>query len=85
MCSLALLYIFFSVLSYVESKTITYDNVRGTPYNVSYDPRAISINGIRTMLISGAIHYPRSAPGMWPYIMKMARNQGLNTIQTYVF
>jgi hypothetical protein len=37
------------------------------------------------MLISGAIHYPRSTPGMWPYIMKMAKSQGLNTIQTYVF
>jgi hypothetical protein len=37
------------------------------------------------MLISGAIHYARSTPGMWPYIMKMAKNQGLNTIQTYVF
>ncbi|CAF0987950.1 unnamed protein product [Adineta ricciae] len=37
------------------------------------------------MLISGAIHYSRSTPGMWPYIMKMAKNQGLNTIQTYVF
>ncbi|CAF4731114.1 unnamed protein product, partial [Rotaria magnacalcarata] len=24
-------------------------------------------------------------PGMWPYIMKMAKNQGLNTVQTYVF
>jgi beta-galactosidase GanA len=37
------------------------------------------------MLISGAIHYPRSTPGMWPYIMKMDKNQGLNTIQSYVF
>ncbi|CAF3635942.1 unnamed protein product, partial [Rotaria sordida] len=64
---------------------VTYENVRGTPYNVSYDPRAITINGVRTMLISGAIHYPRSTPGMWPYIMKMAKNQGLNTVQTYVF
>lgn len=37
------------------------------------------------MLISGAIHYPRLTPAMWPYIMKMAKNQGLNTVQTYVF
>ena len=64
---------------------ITYENVRGTPYKVGYDHRAITINGVRTMLISGAIHYPRSTPIMWPYIMKMAKNQGLNTIQTYVF
>jgi hypothetical protein len=64
---------------------VTYDDVRGTPYKVAYDHRAVTINGVRTMLISGAIHYPRSTPGMWPYIMKMAKNNGLNTIQTYVF
>jgi hypothetical protein len=52
---------------------------------VDYDHRAITINGVRTMLISGAIHYARSTPGMWPYIMKMAKNNGLNTVQTYVF
>lgn len=64
---------------------ITYDHVRGTPYQVSYDHRAITINGTRTMLISGCIHYPRSTPGMWPYLMNMAKQNGLNTIQTYVF
>jgi len=37
------------------------------------------------MLISGAINYPRSTPVMWPYIIKMAKNQGLNTIQRYGF
>jgi beta-galactosidase GanA len=36
--------------------------------------------------MAGAIHYPRSTPGMWPYIMSMAKkNNGLNTVQTYVF
>ena len=74
-----------SILNYVGTSPITYEHVRGTPYKVGYDHRAITINGARTMLISGAIHYPRSTPGMWPYIMKMAKNQGLNTIQTYVF
>ena len=64
---------------------LTYENVRGKPYNVSYDHRAITINGVRTMLISGAMHYPRSTPGMWPYLFQMAKKQGLNTIQTYVF
>ena len=73
--------IFISKLAY----GITYEDVRGSPYKVDYDYRAIKINDVRTMLISGAIHYPRSTPGMWPYIMKMAKNQGLNTIQTYVF
>jgi hypothetical protein len=64
---------------------VTYDQVRGVPYNVSYDHRAITINGNRTLLFAGAIHYPRSTPGMWPYIMSMAKKNGLNTVQTYVF
>ncbi|CAF3494799.1 unnamed protein product [Adineta steineri] len=72
-------------LTYIFTSPITYEDVRGTPYKVSYDNRAITINDVRTMLIAGAIHYPRSTPGMWPYIMKMAKNQGLNTVQTYVF
>ncbi|CAF3381904.1 unnamed protein product [Rotaria sp. Silwood1] len=82
---LLLIYVCLSFLTYVVTSPVTYENVRGTPYTVSYDPRAITINGVRTMLIAGAIHYPRSTPGMWPYIMKMAKNQGLNTVQTYIF
>ncbi|CAF1541268.1 unnamed protein product [Adineta steineri] len=27
----------------------------------------------------------QSIPGMWPYIMSMAKQNGLNTVQTYVF
>ena len=77
--------IVFSVLTYTSTSPITYEAVRGTPYKVGYDHRAITINGNRTMLISGVIHYPRSTPGMWPYLMKMAKTNGLNTIQTYVF
>lgn len=30
--------------------------------SVSYDHKAISINGQRKILISGSIHYPRSTP-----------------------
>jgi beta-galactosidase len=82
---LSLLFVSLGILPFVSANPITYDLVRGVPYNVSYDHRAITINGTRTMLISGAIHYPRSTPAMWPYIMKMAKQQGLNTIQTYVF
>ncbi|CAF1207104.1 unnamed protein product [Rotaria sordida] len=82
---LLLIYVCLDFLPYVVTSPVTYENVRGKPYSVSYDHRAIAINGVRTMLISGAIHYPRSTPGMWPYIMKMAKNQGLNTVQTLVF
>jgi beta-galactosidase len=79
------IYVVLGFFTYVMANPITYEDVRGTPYKVGYDYRAITINDVRTMLISGAIHYPRSTPGMWPYIMKTAKNQGLNTVQTYVF
>jgi len=59
---LCVLAIWFGLLTYVSTGLITYDQVRGTPYKVGYDHRAVTINGVRTMLISGAIHYPRSTP-----------------------
>jgi hypothetical protein len=52
---------------------------------ISYDHRAVTIDGKRTLLLSGSIHYPRSTPAMWPALMKSARDSGLNTIDTYVF
>ena len=82
---LAVTWIYVGLFAFGGASPITYNDVRGTPYKVGYDHRAITINDVRTMLISGAIHYPRSTPAMWPYIMKMASNQGLNTVQTYVF
>ncbi|GIV20946.1 MAG: hypothetical protein KatS3mg023_2697 [Armatimonadota bacterium] len=53
--------------------------------NVSYDRRAITIDGKRTLLLSGAIHYPRSTPGMWRSLMEHSKEAGLNAIETYVF
>ena len=53
--------------------------------DVSYDSRAVTIDGRRTLILSGAVHYPRSTPGMWPELMKRSRDAGLNTIETYVF
>ncbi|CAF1012192.1 unnamed protein product [Rotaria sordida] len=53
---LLLIYVCLSFLTYIVTSPITYENVRDTPYNVSYDHRAVKINGVRTMLISGAIH-----------------------------
>ena len=85
MTLLPLVYLCLASLTQLIASPITYEDVRGSPYKVAYDHRAITINGERTMLVSGAIHYPRSTPGMWPYIMKMAKAQGLNTVQTYVF
>lgn len=66
-----------------------------TVYNVSFDHRAILINGERQLFISGSIHYPRSTPSMWDDLMKRSKAAGellsqvtylgVNLIETYVF
>ncbi|XVF88753.1 hypothetical protein PTKIN_Ptkin19aG0076800 [Pterospermum kingtungense] len=53
--------------------------------SVSYDSKAIIINGRRRILLSGSIHYPRSTPEMWPDLIAKAKAGGLDVIQTYVF
>ncbi|XP_058743535.1 beta-galactosidase 1-like [Vicia villosa] len=53
--------------------------------SVSYDSKAITINGQRRILLSGSIHYPRSTPQMWPDLIQKAKEGGLDVIQTYVF
>lgn len=62
-----------------------YERVRGRPYNVSYDSRALLINGERVLLQSGSVHYPRSSVAMWKSILAQAKAHGLNMIETYVF
>ncbi|CAN1249628.1 Beta-galactosidase 8 [Linum perenne] len=53
--------------------------------NVSYDHRALVIDGKRRMLISGSIHYPRSTPDMWPDLIQKSKDGGVDVIETYVF
>ncbi|KAL5126849.1 Beta-galactosidase 5 [Glycine soja] len=53
--------------------------------SVTYDRKAIIINGQRRILISGSIHYPRSTPEMWEDLIRKAKDGGLDVIDTYVF
>ncbi|XP_009599425.1 beta-galactosidase-like [Nicotiana tomentosiformis] len=62
--------------------SLVFSSVKAT---VSYDDRAILINGKRKILISGSIHYPRSTPEMWPDLIQKAKDGGLDVIETYVF
>ncbi|KAJ7950525.1 Beta-galactosidase [Quillaja saponaria] len=52
---------------------------------VTYDSRALVINGERRIIFSGAIHYPRSTPEMWPDLIQKAKHGGLDAIETYIF
>ncbi|GAB4848513.1 Beta-galactosidase 3 [Ancistrocladus abbreviatus] len=53
--------------------------------SVTYDRKAIVINGQRRILISGSIHYPRSTPEMWEDLIMKAKEGGVDVIDTYVF
>ncbi|KAK4424120.1 Beta-galactosidase 3 [Sesamum alatum] len=53
--------------------------------SVSYDRKALIINGQRRILFSGSIHYPRSTPDMWEGLIQKAKDGGLDAIDTYVF
>ncbi|KAK4390716.1 Beta-galactosidase 5 [Sesamum angolense] len=53
--------------------------------SVTYDSKAVIINGQRRILLSGSIHYPRSTPDMWEDLILKAKNAGLDVIDTYVF
>ncbi|XP_057959150.1 beta-galactosidase 9 [Malania oleifera] len=55
------------------------------PFNVSYDHRALIIDGHRRMLISAGIHYPRATPEMWPDLIAKSKEGGVDVIETYVF
>ncbi|KAI3448782.1 hypothetical protein Pfo_005447 [Paulownia fortunei] len=53
--------------------------------DITYDNRAVKIDGERKIIISGSIHYPRSTPEMWPSLIKKSKDGGLNAVETYVF
>ena len=40
-----------------------FDEVKGKPYTVASDERSWIMNGKRTLLLGGSIHYPRFSPG----------------------
>jgi len=62
-----------------------YNSLRGKPYTVGFDSRALLIEGERVLLQSGSIHYPRAPPEMWPHLFQLARQHGINMLETYVF
>ncbi|KAK9734376.1 hypothetical protein RND81_04G135900 [Saponaria officinalis] len=53
--------------------------------NVTYDHRALVIDGKCRVLASGSIHYPRSTPEMWGDLIQKSKDGGLDIIETYVF
>lgn len=54
-------------------------------YEVSYDNRSFIIDGQRTLLLSGAVHYPRVVAEQWSDVFRQMYLDGLNTVQTYIY
>ncbi|XP_072089187.1 beta-galactosidase isoform X1 [Arachis hypogaea] len=59
--------------------------VHAVTASITYDHKAIVVNGQRKILFSGSIHYPRSTPQIWPELIQKVKEGGLDVIQTYVF
>jgi hypothetical protein len=54
------------------------------PIRVSYDERAITINGERAFFLGGSFHPSRATPMTWNYALDEAVRNGLNLITIYV-
>ncbi|ORY47773.1 hypothetical protein BCR33DRAFT_764157 [Rhizoclosmatium globosum] len=52
---------------------------------VSYNQRAVHVNGVPELLLVATIHYPRSDPSLWPLLLQRIKEAGNNAIDTYVF
>lgn len=52
---------------------------------VNFDGRGFILNGKRTFLVSGSIHYARVPQSDWYDILLKLKRSGFNTVQTYVF
>lgn len=58
---------------------------RGAAVTVTYDSKALVIDGERRVLLSGSLHYPRATPEVWPDLIRKCKEGGLDVIETYVF
>jgi len=54
------------------------------PIQVSYDQRAITINGERAFFLGGSVHPSRATPTTWSYALDDAVRNGLNLVTMYV-
>jgi beta-galactosidase GanA len=63
----------------------TFADYKGKGYNVSYDKRAVIVDGQHSLFMSGAVHPPRGTPEMWDGWFRNAKDNGLNMIQVYIF
>ncbi|MDQ2686697.1 MAG: beta-galactosidase, partial [Armatimonadota bacterium] len=54
------------------------------PY-IDFDGKGFLINGKRTFIASGCLHYPRVPRALWRDRLLRFKRAGFNTVQTYCF
>jgi hypothetical protein len=64
---------------------LSYDDVKGEPYDVQFDGRSFYLSGERTIFLSGSVHPPRIPVGEWNRTLQTLKSNGLNMVQIYVF
>ena len=72
----------------VASATASYPSfaeLAGKPYKVTYDKRALKIEGEHALFVSGAVLPPRGSPSMWRTWLAEAKANGLNMVQVCIF
>ncbi|GJQ10576.1 hypothetical protein GpartN1_g2367.t1 [Galdieria partita] len=52
---------------------------------VTFDKRAVVIDGKRKILYCGSYHYPKIHYEHWPHALDLAKNCGLNCLEVYIF
>ena len=79
------LLILISSASVPTGPFLRYSDLNGKPYTVTTDNRSWIINGTRSILLGGSIHYPRLSVGQWKPILSKMIDDGLNHAEVYVF
>ena len=64
---------------------LSFDDVKGKPYEVDFDGRSFAVGGQRTLWVSGSVHPARVPPGEWLSTLQLMKSNGLNMVQIYVF
>ncbi|KAH7428540.1 hypothetical protein KP509_09G006100 [Ceratopteris richardii] len=82
-----MMFIMASTSKSISSTQSSFNYTKAEPQqrSVTYDERAIVIDGERKLLISASIHYPRSTPEMWPDLIAKAKEGGVDVIESYMF
>src|SRR5215216_2632440 len=57
----------------------------GAKAAIDFDGRGFLLNGQRTFIVSGSLHYPRVPRALWRDRLLRMKRGGFNTVETYAF